>query len=113
MCCDPPESHIRKQQAASQVVSCQSGLIISKAARTRMIIDFHCHYSPEFFRYREHRMELDALVSEMDRHGVARTVLCAAGEYAAYSTGEGNAFVAAAVRRFPDRFIGFATVNPW
>jgi len=78
-----------------------------------MIVDFHCHYSPAFFRYREHRMDLDALVSEMDRHGVAQAVVSAAGEYAAYATDEGNTLVAAAVRRFPDRFIGFATVNPW
>ncbi len=78
-----------------------------------MIFDFHCHYSPAFFRYREYQMELDALVGEIGRHGVDLAVLGPAGEYAAYSTDEGNAFVADAVRRFPDRFIGFAAVNPW
>jgi uncharacterized protein len=78
-----------------------------------MIFDFHCHYSPNFFRYREYRMDLDALVAEMDQHSIARAVLSAAGEYAAYSTTEGNATIAAAVRRFPGRFVGFATINPW
>jgi predicted TIM-barrel fold metal-dependent hydrolase len=78
-----------------------------------MIIDFHCHYSPAFFRYREYRMELDALVGEMDRHGIGQAVLRAAGEYAAYATAEGNAAIFPAVCRFPERFIGFATINPW
>ena len=78
-----------------------------------MIFDFHCHYSPAFFRYREYRMDLDALVAGMDRHGIVQAVLSAAGEYAAYFTAEGNDAVAAAARRFPDRFIGFATINPW
>src|SRR5690349_18940349 len=78
-----------------------------------MIVDFHCHYSPAFFRYREYRMDLDALVAEMDRHGVARAVLGPAGEFAAYATDEGNAAVGDAVRRFPSRFTAFASVNPW
>jgi predicted TIM-barrel fold metal-dependent hydrolase len=78
-----------------------------------MIFDFHCHYSPAFFRYREYQMDLDALVAEMDRHGVARAVLSPAGEFAAYATAEGNSFVADAARNFPQRFTGFATVNPW
>jgi predicted TIM-barrel fold metal-dependent hydrolase len=78
-----------------------------------MIVDFHCHYSPAFFRYREYRMDLDALIAEMDHHQIGQAVLSAAGEYAAYSTAEGNAAIADSVRRFPDRFIGFATINPW
>jgi predicted TIM-barrel fold metal-dependent hydrolase len=78
-----------------------------------MILDFHCHYSPNFFRYREYRMDPDELVREMDGHGIGRAVLSTAGEYAAYATGEGNAAIAAMMRRFPDRFIGFASINPW
>ncbi len=78
-----------------------------------MILDFHCHYSPTFFRYREYRMDLASLVRDMDRHEIGQAVLSAAGEFAAYATDEGNAEIAAAVRRFPGRFIGFATVNPW
>jgi predicted TIM-barrel fold metal-dependent hydrolase len=78
-----------------------------------MIFDFHCHFSRSFFRYRACRMELDGLVAEMERHGVGRAVISAAGEYAAYSVREGNDEVGAAVRRYPERFVGFATVNPW
>jgi uncharacterized protein len=78
-----------------------------------MIFDFHCHYSPGFFRYREYTMDLAALVGEMDRHGVNRAVLSAAGEYAAYDTDAGNGFITDAVRRYPGRFTAFATINPW
>jgi len=77
------------------------------------IFDFHCHYSPAFFRYREYRMDQDELIAQMDRHGIARAVLSPAGEFAAYATDEGNAFVGAAVHRAPERFTGFATINPW
>lgn len=78
-----------------------------------MIFDFHCHYSPTFFRYREYRMDLDELLAAMDRHGIGQAALSPAGEYAAHSTDEGNAFVIAAARQRPDRFLPFVTVNPW
>jgi predicted TIM-barrel fold metal-dependent hydrolase len=78
-----------------------------------MIFDFHCHYSPAFFRYRPYRMALDELIAAMDRHEVAQAALGPAGEYAAYHTDEGNAFVVEAVRRHPGRFVPFVTVNPW
>src|SRR5712664_3935876 len=78
-----------------------------------MIFDFHCHYSPAFFRYRDYRMNLEALLRAMDENGIGRAVLSAAVEYAAYSNSAGNATIADAVRRYPDRFTGFATINPW
>lgn len=78
-----------------------------------MIVDFHCHYSPAFFRYREYRMDLDALVRGMDDYGIDRAVLSAAGEYAAYSNIEGNSAIGNATRSGVERFIGFATINPW
>lgn len=78
-----------------------------------MILDFHCHFSNSFFRYREYRMNLESLLQEMDRHAVERAVISSAGEFAAVRNREGNDEVAAAVRSAPRRFIGFATINPW
>lgn len=49
----------------------------------------------------------------MDSHGVGRAVLGASGEFAAVRNREGNQEVAALVARWPGRFTGFATVNPW
>lgn len=51
-----------------------------------MIIDFHCHYNPEFFRYREYRMDVDALAGIMDRHGITQAMHSPAGEFAAFGT---------------------------
>jgi len=51
----------------------------------RVIFDFHCHYSPAFFRYREYRMDLDRSCRGMDAHSISHAVLSAAGEYAAYA----------------------------
>jgi predicted TIM-barrel fold metal-dependent hydrolase len=78
-----------------------------------MILDFHCHFSKSFFRYREYRMDLEALLQEMDRHAVQRAVISAAGEFAALRNRKGNDEIAGAARDAPHRFIGFATINPW
>jgi predicted TIM-barrel fold metal-dependent hydrolase len=78
-----------------------------------VILDFHAHYSPVFFRYREYRLQPGEIIDRMDAHGVGRAVLCAAGEFAAIRNTEGNSAVADAVRRHPDRFTGFAAINPW
>ncbi len=77
------------------------------------ILDFHCHFSREFFRFREYRMDPARLLDEMDRHGVQRAVVSAAGEFAAYAVGEGNDGINGLVAAHPDRFTGFCTVNPW
>ncbi|MCW5981041.1 MAG: amidohydrolase [Bryobacteraceae bacterium] len=78
-----------------------------------MIVDFHCHFSHSFFRYREYEMTVESLLAEMDRNAVGRAVISPAGEFAAVRNREGNNQVADAVRSAPDRFIGFAAVNPW
>lgn len=58
-------------------------------------------------------MDLGGLMTGMDAHSISHAVLSSAGEYAAYDNVEGNSNVAAAVRQFPHRFIGFTTINPW
>jgi predicted TIM-barrel fold metal-dependent hydrolase len=78
-----------------------------------MILDFHCHFSRRFFRYRDYEMNLEALLEEMDRHGVDRAVISSAGEFAAVLNRDGNDEIASAVRQAPGRLLGFATVNPW
>ncbi len=78
-----------------------------------MIVDFHCHFSRSFFRFREYRMNAEALLREMDNHGVTRAVVSAAGEFAAYWNIRGNDDIAVLAQRFPERITGFATINPW
>ena len=54
-----------------------------------------------------------ALLDEMDRNGVERTVIGPDRGYAAVENRAGNAYIAAAARRHPDRFTGFAVASPW
>src|SRR4030067_771048 len=54
-----------------------------------------------------------ALLEEMDRNGVERMVIGPARNFAAVENRAGNSYIAAAVRRHPDRFIGFAVASPW
>jgi hypothetical protein len=77
-----------------------------------VILDFHANYSPAFFRYRQYHLDLDVILARMDDHGVGRAVLCAGGEFVAIRNAEGNRAVADAVRGHPERFTGFAAINP-
>jgi hypothetical protein len=76
------------------------------------VVDVHGHLgeNPEFaiLNYRD----LDLFVREMDRHGVD---VCCVTDIPATLGGlqsGGNATVLEAVRRFPDRFFGWAAANP-
>lgn len=56
--------------------------------------------------------DLDSVVCEMDRMGVQRAVVFAFCGIMGGDEAFGNDYVAAAVRRFPDRFLGLTLVNP-
>ena len=84
-----------------------------------MIIDGHAHLSDTEYG------NIDLLIARMDEAGVDRTVIVPGGtvdvrEMTLYITGEKqpprraipNHLIYEAVRRFPDRFIGFFGVNP-
>ncbi len=53
------------------------------------------------------------LLGELDRNGVERAVIGPDRNFAAVENRAGNGYIAAAVRRHPDRFIGFAVASPW
>ncbi len=95
-----------------------------------MIIDAHVHILPD--RVRENLDELatrepwfgachargervasaESLVAALDAHGVDRAV-CFTWPFAdAGLCAEANDYVAAAVRRFPDRLVGFGVIQP-
>ena len=56
---------------------------------------------------------LRALLEELDRNGVERAVIGPNRRFAAVENRAGNSYVAAAVRRHPDRLTGFAVASPW
>jgi len=60
-----------------------------------------------------YRLRPEELLVQMDELGIDRTVLVPADRCIAVDNVEGNEFLLRTVERWPDRFWGFATVNPW
>ncbi|HHY60457.1 MAG TPA: amidohydrolase [Clostridia bacterium] len=101
-----------------------------------MIIDFHIHLLPEeiganpaafaavdpYFGYRlldtparrsRHRwVSYEEAVREMDRHGVQRAVIQGWPMLAYETCRRQNEYTLAAMKAYPDRFLGFCAVNP-
>jgi predicted TIM-barrel fold metal-dependent hydrolase len=73
------------------------------------IIDAHCSIG----QGRYIRQMAEELLAKMDRAGIDQAVVGPAHEYITVFKREGNDEVLVAVRCHPDRFVGFATVNPW
>jgi predicted TIM-barrel fold metal-dependent hydrolase len=73
------------------------------------IIDAHCHIGEG----RTYSQTSDELLSKMDKHGVLSAVIVPADRFIAVYNTEGNDLVCKAVEKHPDRFIPFATANPW
>jgi len=75
----------------------------------KLLIDAHCHVG-EGVHY---RLMPEDLIIQMDELGIDRAVLVPADRHIAVDNVEGNDFLLQTVERWPDRFWGFATVNPW
>lgn len=74
-----------------------------------MIIDAHCHLGKG--RYKS--LEPKSLVSSMDRNGIDKSVIVPVEEFISVYNEEGNEYILETVKEYGDRFIGFATINPW
>ena len=74
-----------------------------------MILDGHAHVG----KGRKKWLEPSQLIDQMDRHGVDKAVVCPIEEHIVIYNKEGNDYILETVRSFPDRLIGFASVNPW
>ena len=96
-----------------------------------MIIDFHTHITPpQVIAHRQEFLSRDAwfaelysdpqarlataedLIAEMDRAGVDKAITFGFGWQDAGLCRMANDYVIEAVRRYPERLIGFAIVNP-
>ena len=73
------------------------------------IIDSHCHIGLD----RDKKLISSELIKMMDECKVDKAIVCSVDKYIAVYNKEGNDFLIKAVKEFPDRLIGFATVNPW
>jgi len=53
------------------------------------------------------------LLSEMDRCGVEKAVIGPSKNHLAVENKSGNSYIGEAIRKHPDRLIGFAVASPW
>lgn len=74
-----------------------------------MIIDAHCHIGNG--RYK--KLDVKTLLQTMDSCGIDKSVIVPVEEYITVYNEEGNEHILTAVNKNRDRFLGFATVNPW
>lgn len=73
------------------------------------IIDSHCHVGSS-----HQVIQLpEKLLVKMDELGVDKAVICPMGNHIVCRNIEGNNYIAQVANKYPDRFIGFASVNPW
>jgi predicted TIM-barrel fold metal-dependent hydrolase len=73
------------------------------------IIDAHTHVGKGF----EKCLEPEKLISIMDKNKVGMSVICPIEQYIAVFCEEGNRYILEQTKKYPERFIGFASVNPW
>ena len=73
------------------------------------IIDAHCHIGQGL----TYSQTADELLAQMDSHEVESAVIVPADKFIAVYNSEGNDELLAAAKQRPERFIPFATVNPW
>ncbi len=74
-----------------------------------MIIDCHAHLGIGVY----HSVKPDQLLAAMDEAGIDRAVICPVDRFIAVENREGNDYVLAESTRHADRFVPFATANPW
>lgn len=82
-----------------------------RAQTTVRIVDAHAHAGP-FSLFHIPDADPASMVRVMDRCGVALAVF-SSHQAIQVDGGTGNDETAAAVSRFPDRLLGYLTVNPW
>jgi predicted TIM-barrel fold metal-dependent hydrolase len=74
------------------------------------VIDAHAHLGP-YFNFYIPRPDAATMVSVMDRLGIDKACISSIPALGA-DVPRGNEMTAAAVRAYPDRFIGYASVDP-
>ncbi len=74
------------------------------------VIDMHAHLGA-YANFYIPQPNADTMVGVMDRLGVDRACICSIPACGA-DVSRGNEMTAAAVHAYPDRFIGYASVNP-
>jgi predicted TIM-barrel fold metal-dependent hydrolase len=75
-----------------------------------MIIDIHSHIGDPWYAYWQKMVTVEEHLNSMDKYGVAKR--CISWQNPHHAPDHGNATVAEVVKKYPDRFLGFAVINP-
>jgi len=75
-----------------------------------MIIDAHAHLGSSWLAWSKDYLDLDGLIKLYDKYGIAKA--CISSWLIFYDPPKGNIEIFEAVKKYPDRLIGFAVVSP-
>ena len=75
-----------------------------------MIIDIHAHVGASWVGWSEDYADLEGLIKLMDQYGVNKA--CVSSWLISYDPIKGNEEIFDAVRKYPDRLIGFGVISP-
>ena len=73
------------------------------------IIDSHCHVGETPYM----KQDADELIAKMNSSGIEKAIICPMGAHIVCRNTEANDYIGKIVKSYPNRFSGFATVNPW
>ena len=76
---------------------------------TTKFVDVHCTIGEQ----QEVPLAVEDLIGIKDEHGITTTVLSPPHQYICVDNPIGNDIVLSCVKQYPDRFLGYAAVNPW
>jgi len=106
--CSPAHAKVTQRPPADRYVAIGRGATVPKKLR---FWDCHGHLGGKACHYHLPDSDLDATVAEMDRHGIEK--VCVFSFTVVFGDERlGNDVVAEAVRRYPDRFVGFTGLSP-
>lgn len=85
--------------------------MLGKKLDGELVIDAHTHIGGRSKIYHLPDSSTEGMVAEMDRHGMDKAITLSFSAITS-DPAYGNDIAAEAVRAYPDRFVGFAGVNP-
>ena len=75
-----------------------------------MIIDIHSHIGDPWYAYWKKNVQVEDYLASMEKWGIDKR--CVSWWQPHNAPDEGNRTIASIVKKYPDRFLGFAVINP-
>lgn len=75
-----------------------------------MIIDIHSHIGDPWYAYWKQNVDIEDHLQSMEKYGITKR--CVSWWQAQNAPDKGNQYIAEIINQYPDKFIGFAVINP-